>query len=470
MGIWTGSINYAKSSQVFTEQAAPLADPSSTLWHPPLKLRAFLVVWRLAWIVLMPAILGYLFWRGQREPLYRQRIAERFGFHAKRTAPHVWVHAVSIGELRSAVPLIRAFVQRGDPVVTTHFTPAGLSEAERVFAPEIAAGQLTATYVPFDYGRALRRFFRAFQPRVGLVMEVEFWPGMIMAARNAGVPLYLCNGQYPVKSFERDRTRALSPADLVPGFAGVMVKSDLQANRFRALGQANVAITGEMRFEQPIPDTQLSAATAARTTLAGDRRVITLASVVEAEDGLFIKTIQDVLSQTSDPPLFIYVPRAPQRFDAVARMIAEAGLGSARRSVVFNDDLTLTSEPKIDVLVGDSLGEMYFYLGLCDVAVAGGGFNPKGSHNIIEPLALGKPVIVGPQIWTIEYPALEAIKAGVARQVGPDALATVLSKPDLTDKARISHFLDDHAGSVEKTLATLRDWGMKSGNNPDGTR
>ncbi|MEZ5714673.1 MAG: glycosyltransferase N-terminal domain-containing protein [Paracoccaceae bacterium] len=257
-------------------------------WHPPFRLRLFLIAWRLAWLLGMPAILAYLWSRGRRDPLYRQRLGQRFGFHRRHEDGHVWVHAVSIGELRSAVPLIRAFLGRGEHVVTTHFTPAGLREAERTFGTDIAAGRLSAVYVPFDYGLAFRRFFRAFRPRLGLVMEVEFWPGMITAARRAGVPLYLCNGQYPVKSFERDKTRALSPALLVPGFAGAMVKSGLQAERFRALGQNRIAVTGEMRFEQPIPQAQLDAAARARVLLAGERPVITLASVVEWEEDLFI--------------------------------------------------------------------------------------------------------------------------------------------------------------------------------------
>ncbi|UYV37501.1 3-deoxy-D-manno-octulosonic acid transferase [Rhodobacteraceae bacterium D3-12] len=435
-----------------------MANPAIPPWSPPLKLRAFLVVWRLAWLVLMPVILGYLLLRGRREPLYRQRIAQRFGFHAKRSTPHVWVHAVSIGELRSAVPLIRALLARGDHVVTTHFTPAGLAEAERIFAADITAGMLSTAYVPFDYGLAFRRFFRAFRPRLGLVMEVEFWPGMITASRRAGVPLYLCNGQYPVKSYERDRNRFLSPANLAPGFAGVMVKSTLQAERFRTLGQPNIAITGEMRFEQPIPPAHISAATTVRPALAKTRRVITLASVVEAEDTLFIDAIKTTLAQSRDKPFFVYVPRSPARFDTVAQMIADAGLSAARRSDILDKNLTLTSAPDIDILFGDSLGEMYFYLALCDTAVTGGGFNPAGSHNIIEPLALGKPTLVGPEIWTIEYPAVEAIAAGLAQQVSAQNLPQALMAPNTPDRAKIDAFLAAHTGAVDKTLKALDSW------------
>ncbi|KPP84341.1 MAG: 3-deoxy-D-manno-octulosonic-acid transferase [Rhodobacteraceae bacterium HLUCCO07] len=425
-------------------------------WTKPLRLRAFLVLWRLGWVLLMPVMLTYLWRRGRRDPLYAQRLEQRFGRHARRGIPHVWVHAVSLGELRSAVPLIRAFLEQGEHVVTTHFTPAGLRETEKVFAAEIAAERLSAVYVPFDYGLAFRRFFRAFRPKFGLVMEVEFWPGMITASRRANVPLYLCNGQYPVRSFERDRKKFLSPALLVPGFAGVMVKSELQAERFRALGQRSVAVTGEMRFEQPIPPEQLRAARAARAALAGDRRVITLASVIEGEEEFFVETVKSI----SDKAFFVFVPRAPERFDAVAQRLAQAGLRLARRSAILDDSLELTETPRIDVLLGDSLGEMYFYLAMGDLSVTGGGFHPRGSHNIIEPLALGKPVIVGPEIWTIEYPATEAIAAGVARQVTAQELPGAVLSDALPTKERIDAFLADHAGAVDKTLRSLAGWGV----------
>lgn len=434
------------------------SDPLPNPWPKPLRLRLFLALWRVAWLVLMPGMLFYLWRRGRKDSLYFERLRQRFGHHDRRDAPHAWIHAVSIGELRSAVPLIEAFLARGEHVVTTHFTPAGLREAERIFADRIAEGRLSAVYVPFDYGLAFRRFFRAFHPRFGLVMEVEFWPGMISASRRAGVPLLLCNGQYPEKSFERDREKWLSPALLVPGFAGVMVKSGLQAARFSELGQARIAITGEMRFEQPVPPAQIAAARALRPGLPP--RVITLASVVEWEEDLFVELVADAVKTGSDKPFFVFVPRAPERFSLVAEKLETAGLRVAKRSEALGPGLGGPLPDGTQVLLGDSLGEMYFYLALGDLAVAGGGFNPRGSHNIIEPLSLGKPVIVGPEIWTIEYPAVEAIAAGVARQVSAEELHSAVSEPEMPRAARIEAFLADHAGAVDKTLAALDGWGL----------
>lgn len=432
---------------------------------PSFPVRLFLIAYRVLWLVGMPLALFYLYRRGRRDPLYGRHLGERFGRHARRETPHVWVHAVSLGELRSAVPLIEALLARGERIVTTHFTPAGRREAEKVFATAIAEGRLSAVYVPFDYALAFRRFFAAFRPKYGLVMEVEFWPGMIMAARAQGVPLFLCNGQYPTRSYEKDRQAAISRADIVPGFAGVMVKSETQAERFRELGLARIAITGEMRFEQPMPAAQIAAAEALRPRLAGDRPVITFASVTEGEDALFLRSIEKVLeaqrSAGTPPPLFVCVPRAPERFGEVGEMITSAGLAMARRSEALGDDLVPVALPEgIDVLLGDSLGEMAFYLSLCDEAVIGGGFVPKGSHNISEPLALRKPVIVGPEIWTIEYPAVEAMAAGVCRQVTPEGLTGMLirgaeGRPSEED---IDRFFETFGGSVEKTLAAIDTW------------
>ncbi len=431
---------------------------------PTPRIRLFLRAYAVLWAVALPLVLVYLWRRGRRDRLYAQHLGERFGRYPTDLPGAVWVHAVSLGELRSAVPLIRALLARGDRVVTTHFTPAGRREALAVFAPEIAAGRLCAVWVPFEFDRAYRRFFRAFRPRLGLVMEIEIWPRMIAAAHRHGVPLFMCNAQYPLKSYERDRARAPIRAALMTGFAGALVKSALQAERFAQVGVRNIAVTGELRFDQPIPQGQVQAGLVARRWLgAGARPVVALASVVEGEDALFLTAIQSAraawVAAGRNPPLFVYIPRAPERFGAVAAVIEGAGLRMARRSAVLDAGLApLGPAPDIDVLLGDSLGEMYAYLAMADRVVVGGGFTPKGSHNISEPLALGKPVMTGPDLHTIEYPAMEALAAGVLTRLdGPEALAQALGPHHPPDPApdRIATFFADHSGAVNRTIAAL---------------
>ena len=417
-----------------------------------MRLWLFLRLWSLAWHLGLPVVLAYLWRRGRKDPMYAQAMGERFGRYPQTMLGAVWVHAVSLGELRSAVPLIRALLDRGERIVVTLFTPAGRREAERVFATEIAAGRLVAVWVPFETSWAYAGFFKAFQPKLGLVMEIEIWPRMIFAARAAGVPLYMCNAQYPSDSMARDARLGIRPA-LMRGFAGALVKSDLQAERFASVGVGNIHVTGELRFDQPIPPAHLAAAKAVRPGL-GPRRVIAFASVTEAEEPLFLAAAQELLAVRT-PPVIVFIPRAPERFDVLARAMTEKGILFARRSQRLDRKLAPLSQAPMDLLLGDSLGEMYFYLCLADRVVVGGGFQPKGSHNIIEPLALKRPVIVGPQIQTIEYPAVEAIAAGVCLQTTAERLVQdVQDWPDPTTEA-MAAFMAAHSGATRRTLAAL---------------
>ena len=432
--------------------------------HPPfpsLRLRLALMAYAALWWVGLPIVLLYLWRRGRKDALYSAYLAERFGRHLPFAAGAIWVHAVSLGELRSAVPMIRALLDRGDQVITTHFTPAGRREAERVFAPDIAAGRLRVAWVPFEYGFAYRRFFKTFRPKCGLVMEVEIWPCMIMAARSAGVPLYMCNAQYPSKSYARDGQTGFR-AQVMQGFAGALVKSELQAQRFASVGVRNIHVTGELRFDQPIPPHLLDAGIAVRAWLgANDRRVICVASAVEGEDDVYITALRALLAADRalgrNQTLIIYVPRKPERFDEVAAMLTAAGLIVGRRSVLLDAVLVpIGTPPQIDVFLGDSLGEMYAYLAMADTVIVGGGFTPKGAHNIIEPLALRKPVLTGPETWTIEFPFVEAATAGVARSV-PDgaAMLAALAEPTISDPAQIEAFFNAHSGATARTIAAL---------------
>ncbi|MBV1927117.1 MAG: 3-deoxy-D-manno-octulosonic acid transferase [Rhodobacteraceae bacterium] len=428
-------------------------------------LRLFLWLWSFVWTAGLPVILLYLWRRGKKDALYSGHLGERFGRYNARFTGAIWVHAVSLGEMRSAVPMIRAMLARGDRVVSTHFTPAGRREAQSVFAAEIAAGQMQSVWVPLETAWAFRGFFRAFRPKCGLVMEIEIWPRMVFAARRASVPLFMCNAQYPQKSMARDAGGLQLRHQVMRGFAGALVKSQLQADRFASIGLTNIKVTGELRFEQPIPSALLTAGQAARAWIrAADRRVITIASAIEGEDPVYLHAIAALRAehkaQGLPAPLFVYVPRRPERFDEVAQTIADADLTVRRRSELFGETLNPADwgdAPALpDVILGDSLGEMYFYLAMADQVIVGGGFNPKGAHNIIEPLALKKPVLTGPHVGTIEYPFVEAKAAGVAQSV-PDAkaLAKALLQPPTNDPKQIDRFFTAHSGATKKTLAAL---------------
>ncbi len=434
-----------------------------------LSMRVVLAVYTLLMALLLPVILLYIYLRSRKDPRYRKHLRERFGFYEKVVPDAIWLHAVSLGEMLAATPLLERFLADGETVVTTHFTPAGRAAAQKLFADECASGQLVPIYVPLEYDWVFRRFFKAFSPKFGLVMEIEMWPRMIASARRHDVPLFMCNGHYPAKSFERDKRQFGFRGRLATGFAGLLIKSEPDAKRFRWFGAPNVAMTGELRFDRVLPQPMLDAAADIRTENLAARPVITLASVVVGEDAQYIDAIirmrahYKALGQPA--PLFVYVPRAPERFSVAQKMLEQAGLQVRARSACMDADFKLDDAAdlsRVDVLLGDSLGEMYFYLALADIVIAGGGFVSTGAHNVIEPLALKKPVFIGPYTWTIEYPAIEAIEAGVLTQcqtieVLVKAIQKRLDDVTVLDRNRqaAEDFYQQHSGAVDRMVTAI---------------
>jgi len=432
-----------------------------------LSMRVALGLYALLMALLLPAILVYIYLRSRKDRRYRLHLRERFGFYRGKAPDTIWLHAVSLGEMNAATPLIRRFLDDGETVVTTHFTPVGRAAAQKLFAAECDSGQLLPVYVPLEYDWVFRRFFKAFSPKFGLVMEVEMWPRMIASARRHSVPLFLANGHYPAKSFERDKGNFGLRGRLATGFAGLLIKSEADAERFRWFGAPNVEMTGELRFDRALPAPMLAAAAAIRAQNFQNRPAITIASVVNGEDEKYIAAIQQMKAHAQklgrQAPLFIYVPRAPERFSEAKRLLSQAGLSVQARSACMDANFHLDADlAQADVLLGDSLGEMYFYLALADIVIVGGGFTPTGAHNVIEPLALKKPVFVGPYTWTIEFPALEAIAAGVLTQCQSiDALVEAmhlrLDDPDemAQNRQAAEAFYQQHSGAVGKMVKAI---------------
>lgn len=443
---------------------------------PNWRMSLAIALYEALWHLLLPAALLFLWRRGRREPLYRAFWGERRGDVRTALERPLWVHSASMGEIRGAAPLVRALLAAGYPVLVTTLTPAGRSAAQKLFAEEIAAGRAQVAYVPFELGWALRRFIRQVRPRAAMMTEIDTWPLLLTTIRRQHVPLCIANAQYPKKSIERDRKWGGFRAALFQAYELVLCKSETHAQRFRAVGCERVVVAGETRFDLPVSPAQIAAAQAlvARWRLApAQRPVICFASAIVGEDEQFVQAFAQVhagLAAAGRPrPLFVYVPRSPQRFDAVAALFEAGGLRVLRRSRAFDAQLQplagLPDGDGVDVLLGDSLGEMYFYLALSQVVVVGASFVPLGAHNVIEPLALKKPVMVGHSIWGIEYPGVEALAAGVLQQHPTidslsAALVRLLTQPAdyAAAIAGAEAFFAEHGGATEKHLAVLLPW------------
>lgn len=376
---------------------------------PKLRLILDWTVYRLALVVAAPLIPLRLLWRGRREHGYWRHWNERVGFGPTPPSNALWVHAVSVGEMRAAQPLIAALREAhpGWPVLLTCMTPTGRATAESLYG---SFAQIV--YLPYDYAWLVRRFLRRARPRVGILMETELWPNLVHAAARAGVPLMLANGRLSERS-ARGYTKlpALTRACL-QRLAIVAAQTEADAARLLKLGASAARVTGNLKFDIP-PPPALLARGAAWKDAWGNRPVLLAASTREGEEAPLLQAFAD-----ADPDvLLVLVPRHPQRFDAVATLIEAVGLSYQRRSELDRSPLKATTR----VLLGDSLGEMFAYYAACDVAFVGGSLAPLGGQNLIEAASVGRAILVGPHTFNFDEATRLAIDAGAALRVSDAA-------------------------------------------------
>ncbi|MHB1214267.1 MAG: lipid IV(A) 3-deoxy-D-manno-octulosonic acid transferase [Thiobacillus sp.] len=373
---------------------------------PTLRLLFDWSLYRLALLLAAPLIPLRLLWRGRRERGYLQHWRERLALGPAPATGALWIHAVSVGEMRGAQPLIAALRAAHPelPLLLTCMTPTGRATAEALYGDFARI-----VYLPYDYAGLMRRFMRRLQPRVGILMETELWPNLIHAAARAGVPLMLANARLSARSARGyARLPALTRACL-QRVAVVAAQTDADAARLAALGARAVAVVGNLKFDIAPPAALLARGADWRQRW-GPRPVLLAASTREGEEAPLLRAFAGTAPADV---LLVLVPRHPQRFDAVAGLVAAAGLPCQRRSALDGAAL----DPDTRVLLGDSLGELFAYYAACDVAFVGGSLQPLGGQNLIEAASVGRPVLVGPHTFNFEEATRLAIEAGAALRV-----------------------------------------------------
>ncbi|HEY2561316.1 MAG TPA: 3-deoxy-D-manno-octulosonic acid transferase [Caldimonas sp.] len=390
-------------------------------------------------------------WRGRREALYASAIGERFGFYREAVAPGaVWLHAVSLGETRAAAPLVDALrhLRPGIRFVFTHGTATGRAAGQALLRE--GDRQL---WLPFDTPGAVRRFVRRVAPAVGVLMETEIWPNLLAAAARDDVPVVLANARLS----ERSRRRgARVDALLRPAFvslAAALAQTDADAGRLRDAGVREVSVVGNLKYDLA-PDPELLDRGRAWRTRIG-RGVVLAASSREGEEADLLAAWR---ASAAPRPLLVVVPRHPQRFDAVAEMIAAAGLTCSRRSAWVAGQPPADAG-QVDVWLGDSMLEMPAWYALADVALLGGSFAPLGGQNLIEAAACGCPLVLGPHTFNFSDAAELAIAAGAATRVadlgaGVAAAITIASPAGAAGREQQSAaaraFASAHRGAAER--------------------
>jgi len=394
-------------------------------------------LYTLALRLALPLILLRLWWRGRREPGYRDNIQERFGVYLLDKPPKaLWVHAVSVGEARAAAPLVRA-LQEALPdhaMVVTCTTATGRETLKQVYGESVLAA-----YLPYDYPESVRAFLEHFRPRLGVLMETELWPNLLAQCAGHGVPVALANARMSEKSARGYRRARALTGPGIRSLAAVCAQSAADAGRLRDLGAPRVEVTGNLKFDVTLDGAQLAAGREWRARLG--RPVLLLASTREGEE-------KPLLENANADALIVVVPRHPQRFDEVAR------LADSRRS---------RNDIPGKIFLGDTMGEMAFYYAACAVAVIGGSFMPLGGQNLIEALAAGAPVVVGPSMFNFAEATRLALEAGAAIQV-PDAAAAMRQAGQLLSDAALrarmgesgKRLCEAHRGATRRHLEILR--------------
>lgn len=346
--------------------------------------------------IALPLIVLRLWWRGRKAPDYRHRIAERFAFDLPDFQKNgIWVHAVSVGETIAATPMIEALLRQYPqwPLTVTCMTPTGSERIRSIFGDRVQH-----SYLPYDIPDAMGRFLQALQPRLAIVMETEVWPNLVHSCCQRGIPVMLANARLSERSA---RGYARFPRLIRPTFAAlswIAVQTEAEAERFRRLGADGdrTSVIGSIKFDLQIAPSTLAQAAALRRHWQADHRPVWIgASTHAGEDQTLLAAHRRLLEEFPNA-LLILVPRHPERFDEVDTACRKAGFVTVRRS------LKQSPGPECQVFLGDTMGELLLFYALADVAFVGGSLVPRGGHNVLEPAALGKPVITGPSRFNFQ--------------------------------------------------------------------
>lgn len=405
------------------------------------------------WYALLPWLPLRLWWRGRREPGYREKIGERFGRYGPARVPPnvVWIHAVSLGETRAAAPLVaRVLKEMPDAtVLLTHMTATG-----RAAGASLAQERVVQAWLPYDVPFAVRRFLAHWKPRFGLLMETEVWPNLVAQCAASGVPLFLVNARLSERSQRGYGRFASLTKPMFAAVAGVAAQTESDAQRLRACGAREVEVTGNLKFDLRAGGDVRARGRALRELFGAGRPVWIAASTREGEEALIL----DAIGQAPLPEgaLTVVVPRHPQRFDEVGALLAARGLRFVRRSA------NVPVPHDVGFVLGDSLGELLAYYAAADVAFVGGSLLPLGGQNLIEPIATGTPTLVGPHTFNFAEAAAQAVDAQAALRVGDAAMLAREVADLLRDPARRARMRDAalafhaaHGGATDRLWSWL---------------
>ena len=398
--------------------------------------------------------------RAQSAEAYQQECLERFGpFQAVKNTQTIWFHVVSVGETNAAQPLIEHYLQLGHPVLVTNTTKTGQARAKSLFLKAPHENLFQAVYLPADQKSLVAQFFEKYQPKMLVLVETELWPNLIAQAKKINIPAILVNARLSEKSANGYAKVKSLTQPMLHGLTQLLAQDQASLQRFQALGMPTELsqVVGSIKFDIHAPQSFVDQAEQLKDEWSlHHRKVITLASTHAPEEQKLIKALSEHLIE--DPELLIIVvPRHPERFAEVYQVTQDLNLNTKRRSL----GQLITSDTQ--VYLADSMGEMWLWYALSNACFVGGSLNePGGGHNILEPISLNVPTVIGPNYFNFQTIVNEFVEA-YAVAVGDDAEQVASMLLDFAENESLAKqmatnahvIMQKNAGSLAKHIQVL---------------
>jgi 3-deoxy-D-manno-octulosonic-acid transferase len=406
-----------------------------------------------------PLISLVMFWRGFGDRSYWANFAERFGFGEQLPPGSVWIHAVSVGEVQASAALVTTLRERypAIPVVVTTLTTTGAARAKTLFK-DLAQ----VRYIPFDLPGSVRRFFNRVQPRAAVIFETELWPNLYHQCGRRRIPLVLASARISSRSVSRYRRLGSLFRDALSRGVVVAAQGEGDADRFKSLGADpdRTHVTGNIKFDFSVPLDMGERGRQLREFYAPTRPMWVAGSTHGGEEDIVLEA-QRIVRGAHPRALLVLAPRHPPRFDEVAYGLQRAGIRFVRRSQRLGEKAAAAAG-FAEVLLVDTLGELLEFYAAADVAFVGGSLVPIGGHNLLEPAALGLPILTGPYTANSADIARLLVARGAAEVVHNadelgDRVSMLLSDPDERDRigALGRDSVDSNRGALGKLLGLI---------------
>ena len=402
---------------------------------------------------LSPYLFIRLWWKGRRLPAYRERIFERFCWDkAEYPKIDIWVHAVSLGEVIAATPLIEAFLSKNKTILVTTMTPTGSAQVKLRFKDKVAH-----RYVPYDLPDVVNRFFKTVKPQVGVIMETELWPNLIHQAKLAKVPLLIANARLSERSLHGYMRFDWFFKPILRELTAILAQSKEDGERFQRLGARPEAIQvlGSIKFDLQTHSIDSAKFDDLKRRWGSQRVALIIASTHEDEESHILEHLKRLQHAIPNVVLLI-APRHPERFPVVYQLCIQKGWKTGLRS-----NLASLSEEN-EVVVLDCLGELLGLYQISDYAFVGGSLVPVGGHNVLEPIAMRVPVFSGKQVHNFKTICSDLVKAKAIQLVSEASElieAIILVHHDAKLKQQMvnnaTRVLEENKGALDRHLQRI---------------